>query len=96
MEDTIEGTAVYHFLESLIDRIRLTQHPKMDISLECTPKHTPIDADVPLVHRGWIDELKAAIECNNSDVVQRILNSHALLEAVFIHQFRQEDTVQKD
>ena len=60
------------------------------------PKDTPIDADVFLVQHGWIDELHAAIECNNLDVVQRILDNYAFLEAVFIHQFGHEDTVQKD
>lgn len=55
-----------------------------------------MDAQVSLVQHGRIDELHAAIERNNSDAVQRLLDNHAFLEAMFIHQFEYEDNVQKD
>ncbi|KGO65942.1 hypothetical protein PITC_021430 [Penicillium italicum] len=68
----------------------------IEASLEATRKDTPIDTDVSLPQNGLIDELHTAIECNNLDAVQRLLNNHAVLEAGFIHQFEHEDTVQKD
>lgn len=68
----------------------LTETAFQNGSHEYTPKDTPVNADVSLVQHGWIDELHTAIECNNLDAVQRILDNYAFLEAVFIHQFGHE------
>lgn len=60
------------------------------------PEDTPIRADVSLDQHRCIDELHTAIKCNNLGAVETLLDYHAILEAVFVHQFKDEHTVQND